>query len=407
MKTRRSYRTGLVFALTVIFFSFGLVCNATSANVVVKQWDIPFINPLTGPAAGYGILFGWFTDQVMKDINASGGIAGKPMVIEQLDEAMDPARAASCMKKAATDNLVVLGPMTSLSTRVAMPIAKGAGIMCLTIGIGPAFIRDGRPWIASLARPIQFRAEFDMNAWLDRNPEIKKVVLLGLPTIAEWVDLGKAHQQALEKRGVEVLENIDVAQGAVDVSSIIVRALKLKPDGIVTRLMSADTVRVVRELQKRGFTNTKHIFIHESADSPELYSMAAEANNALDECYMGAYTAPPQPNSPPLVKRLLEEFRKLKGQEKASKLMWGESYYVAAYIVKEAIEKTGVTGDPAKLKEERIKIRDYINSLKSFDSPLWGPISAHEDGSFTVPIFFTQIQDNKTVPITSTMALGK
>jgi len=34
-------------------------------------------------------------------------------------------------------------------------------------------------------------------------------------------------------------------------------------------------------------------------------------------------------------------------------------YYDALFMIKEAIEKTGVTGDPKKLKEERKKIADY------------------------------------------------
>jgi branched-chain amino acid transport system substrate-binding protein len=36
-------------------------------------------------------------------------------------------------------------------------------------------------------------------------------------------------------------------------------------------------------------------------------------------------------------------------------------------MVKEAIENTGVTGDPKKLAEERIKIRDYCRKVKGFE----------------------------------------
>ena len=41
-------------------------------------------------------------------------------------------------------------------------------------------------------------------------------------------------------------------------------------------------------------------------------------------------------------------------------------YYDALYMIKEAIEKTGVTGDPKKLKEERKKIADYCANVKNF-----------------------------------------
>ena len=35
-------------------------------------------------------------------------------------------------------------------------------------------------------------------------------------------------------------------------------------------------------------------------------------------------------------------------------------------MIKEAIEKTGVTGDPKKLKEERKMIADYCANVKGF-----------------------------------------
>ena len=62
-------------------------------------------------------------------------------------------------------------------------------------------------------------------------------------------------KEALAKRGVKTLDVLDVQAGAVDVSSVVVRTLKSKPDGIVLSLMGTDTVRIVQELQNRGFKN--------------------------------------------------------------------------------------------------------------------------------------------------------
>ena len=36
-------------------------------------------------------------------------------------------------------------------------------------------------------------------------------------------------------------------------------------------------------------------------------------------------------------------------------------------MIKRAIEDTGITGDPKKLAEERIKIRDYCNDIVKFE----------------------------------------
>jgi ABC-type branched-subunit amino acid transport system substrate-binding protein len=42
------------------------------------------------------------------------------------------------------------------------------------------------------------------------------------------------------------------------------------------------------------------------------------------------------------------------------------NYYDAVYLLKDAIEKTGVTGSPSRLKAERKLIADYIANVKGF-----------------------------------------
>ena len=76
--------------------------------------------------------------------------------------------------------------------------------------------------------------------------------------------------------------------------------------------------------------------------------MAGESGNILDGTYIGVWGTT---NETPAYKSLLTKFKGLKGQEKADKTMWGDLFYVATYMVKEAIEKTGATGDSAKLKK--------------------------------------------------------
>jgi len=384
----------IVFILALVFGPGYLL----AAPVVVDKWEIHFLNSWTGVGAAYGMLSDHFQKAAVEEINAAGGIAGKPIVMEDCDTAMDPTRAASCMKRAVEKSLIVLGPMNSLDAQVCGPISVKENVMYLPLVAGLEIIEDYRPWAIVLQQSNRRNADFMMNTWIDRNSDIKKVVMMGVPTIAQWKVRGTLQKEYLEKRGIEVLDNIDVAIGAVDVSSVVIRALKLEPDGIVTRLVASDTIRIVSELQKRGFTKKEKIFIDPSADSPALYSMSRETGNILDGTYVGLLEIE---SNAPSYQKLLEGFRKVKGQEKAHKLMWGDAFYVGTYIIKDAIEKTGVTGDPAKLKEERVKIRDYINSLKNFDSRIWGSISAYPDGSFNVPSYLARIRNNRAVVITS------
>ena len=65
-------------------------------------------------------------------------------------------------------------------------------------------------------------------------------------------------------------------------------------------------------------------------------------------------------------------------------------------MIKEAIEKTGVTGDPKKLKEERKMIADYCANVKGFQGIMfdWDM----KDGVPTnKPTYIFEIQGGKKV----------
>ncbi len=75
-----------------------------------KEWTIPFLNCLTGPIASYGELFEWSAERAASEINAAGGIKGKPVKIVGVDTASDPQKGSTEMARLVKDTLVALGP---------------------------------------------------------------------------------------------------------------------------------------------------------------------------------------------------------------------------------------------------------------------------------------------------------
>ena len=71
----------------------------------------------------------WLTNQVVDEINNSGGIAGKPLVIDYYDTGMDPPKAASRMAQIVDARaLCLIGPMNDNECKAAMPLARREGI---------------------------------------------------------------------------------------------------------------------------------------------------------------------------------------------------------------------------------------------------------------------------------------
>jgi branched-chain amino acid transport system substrate-binding protein len=130
-----------------------------------------------------------------------------------------------------------------------------------------------------------------------------------------------------------------------------------------------------------------HILVFSSADTPELYTTGGKdiegvqiynyTNDTLDTPRWNAFKAAYMADH--------------KGTQVPS---LAPNYYDAVYMVKEAIEKTGVTGDPKKLKEERKKIADYLQNVKGFKGLLfeWDNVNGV---AMTKPTYIFEVKDGK------------
>jgi ABC-type branched-subunit amino acid transport system substrate-binding protein len=137
----------------------------------------------------------------------------------------------------------------------------------------------------------------------------------------------------------------------------VVRALGTGANTFAIGATGPVAAKLVKGLVSRG-VNPKHIYIEAGFVGPEFL---AEAKGS-DE---GVYSATSPTYAPtPVFAKYSKEYMDTHGGK-----AWGgltTITYDMLYMIKAAIEKTGVTGDPAKLKEERIKIKDYAINQKGF-----------------------------------------
>ena len=98
-RSKRIITYSLVVALLIPVMIVAAIAQQ-KPNVVVKEWRIPTIYFLSGPMAGICEPHVWLTEKLIAEINAAGGISGKPIVTEFLDSALDPTKATACMAKA-------------------------------------------------------------------------------------------------------------------------------------------------------------------------------------------------------------------------------------------------------------------------------------------------------------------
>jgi len=385
---RKNWFVLLAVLLVLVAFVF-TGCQqggAKKVRVKVEQWEIPFLNSLTGPIASIGEFLHWGAERAAKEINEAGGISGKPVKVIGVDTALDPQKGVVEMGKIVQTALVALGPVPEPVIMAAAPIAVENEMMTMTATTSLEYAEKFFPWSISWFPKTEDRLPPLVTAWAEMNPEMKTVVQF-TGKYGPWPGMAAAHNVGLEKVGVKVLNEVEVPADAVTFGPLVVKALNQKPDGIILTCWPEKAAKLIQELKSRGWKNMGRILLFSSADDASLYATGGESlNGAIIYNYINvdvdtprwnafkeAYAADHNGNQPPSL---------------------STNYYDAVYMIKAAIENTGVTGDPKKLKEERKKIADYMRDVKNFQGLLFnwdmaGGVPTNK------PTYLFEIQDGK------------
>lgn len=117
---------GVLILLGVVYFS---ITGAPSTTI-----KIGVLTPLTGDAAGYGIAIQRAYDLAVAQVNAAGGVGGKPLELVYEDSKCDGAAAtASTQKLVNVDGVrFILGGTCSGETLAAAPITREARVLLLS-----------------------------------------------------------------------------------------------------------------------------------------------------------------------------------------------------------------------------------------------------------------------------------
>lgn len=359
IKVYRLFSRFLMIILLLVFLGgHSSIVGASSTEVVVDQWEIPFLNCLTGPIASIGEYMAWSAHRAAGEINEKGGVKGKPIKIVDYDTGISPDKALEQMAKIVNKSLVALGPVPEACIMAAMPLAVRNELLCMIASTTYEYQSQFFPFAVAWDSGSDKTLPPVLAGWAKRNPDMKKVVQF-LEMYGCWPGMAEAHVMGLESVGVETIE-IEVPADAVTFSSIVVRALAQKPDGFVLTCTSEKAAKIIIELEKYGWEDKSKIIVFSSADDMPLYTTGKERLNGI---YVYSYLDSQMETE--RWESFKEAYKEAHGGLDPVSL--STIYYDCVYMIKEALENTAVTGDPKKLKEERALIRDYIRNIQDFE----------------------------------------
>lgn len=344
----------------------------------------------TGPLAANGTTNDVAVGLAVDEINAKGGVNGKPLKVLIFDTAGDPKQAVTATRRFAEDDkaLAIIGPFSSGECRVAFPVGERAQIVQisnassapgLTKGFHYAF-RNTSDELTQMRRLLQAMKNKEM---LPKNAAI-------IYATDEFISksLGTdVFPTAFKDAGVPVVASVGFPLQAFDVAPQVTELKRADPAAVAIGGTVEAVVKVVHEMRRQGMT-ARVLTSGVAADPFLAEKLGKDGDGTLYPTYY--YHK--------LNDRVLafqEKFAaatKAQGLSKTIPQHADVSAYDIVFILAEAMRRAGTTGDPDKLAAERTAIRDQLTTMKSWNfegvigREYFGP-----EGDALMPTYVVQI----------------
>jgi len=244
----------------------------------VEPVTIGAIEALSGGASKYGTAIRNGFDLGLEDINRTGVLGGRPIVIRYEDSAGKKDEAVNAARKLiGTDKVpLLLGPTLSNEMFAAGPVANERNIPIIGTSTTANGITAIGPYVFRTARPEADGVPVSLNAAAKKFGIKRVAVLYGNDDAftKSGYDVMKA---ALDKLGIVTLTTETFGAKDTDFSAQLTKIQSLSPDAIVVSALVEAASGILLEKQSLGFPPNVRVIGGNGFNSPKLGEIAGEA----------------------------------------------------------------------------------------------------------------------------------
>jgi len=237
--------------LAVLGLAIAFSLPAAAQNMVIG-----LSAPITGPAATAAVWERWGVDIALDEINGGGGLLGRKVEIDALDNHCNPAESVNVANKLVEAKVVaIIGAHCSSATLAAMPIIRDAQIPMITgVSTSPKITElsgvGGNDWMFRFCPSDQDMMDA-LSLYLGAHTGFKKIAV-----IAEDTDFGRggvdAFTPAAAKNGMSIISKDFYPQNEPDFTSILTRVQQSRPDAIALFQLGGDQINFLRNAMQLG-----------------------------------------------------------------------------------------------------------------------------------------------------------
>ncbi len=294
----RTYLQRIIQVVLVALFGIIISQSAIRGTLDSRQFakelqDLPddhayivFLAQETGSYEFIGKDAEWAALYAVEQVNAAGGVNGKPVELVIRDTKSDPQKAVNYYAGAADAALTIIGPADAPEAAIIAAMQAGGSGLCVFSGYSDSAISANAPYALSYLSD-SLKGELQaVRHWHESNPDIRRVVIFSSSDDAAKTETVSELQKFLPKLGLEICSVVDVTADALSekgYTGCVIEALNQKADGYISILHTADYAPLLQELRKRGVEEGRRITASFTSFSQETRE---KAGDALDGTYI-------------------------------------------------------------------------------------------------------------------------
>ena len=375
-----------VMALSLAGCSGGSMDDSSSSSAKASGDSITIgtVTTNSGTAAAYGEAEVKGFELAVSEINAKGGINGKKVKLESMDDKGDATEASNAYNKLAGDNnvLAVAGPTISATTAAVAPLADQSKLVTIAPAATSDSIETGN-YLFRTCFKDSYQGEVAAR-FAAENLKVKKVAVLYGTGDPYSSGVGEAFAKAAEKLGLEVVDK--ESSSSADDTEYSAQLQKIQASGAellyAPYYYSVAGPYIIPQARSVGFEG--YVMGPDGYDGLKLTGDKSQYNKTY---YTTHYSADDNTNT-----KVQDFIKSYKSKNNAEPNTFAALGYDTIYMIKQAIEKAGENAT-------REDVRNAVAGM-TFDG-VTGKFTMDKSGSPTKSVTVLEMKDGKPVSNTT------
>lgn len=301
-------------------------------------------------------------DIAVDTINSAGGINGKKIEIFRFDTGSDAKQASVGARKLIQDDkvLAVVGPFSSGESAVAFNDAERLKTLMLPTSASAPGLTEGRQygWRLTADEAKQFTRLLKSIKSKGVKADTAEIIYISDEVVSNNAGT-KQYPDLLTAAGIKHGAPIAVQYKSFDMSAQAAKIVESNPDFVALAALPESASKVVKELRRQGYKGRvigSQIFA--DPNIAELLGPEGEGTMFVSGFWKNR-TSEAKSFDDRLVATLKDRGIHRLGAHHAD-----AQAYDTMFLVKQLIEKTGATGNPAKLEQEREALAKGMEGIR-------------------------------------------